>query len=154
MGLAAVLALFSGVASASENRLVKNINLKSAEGLEIFVSAAIQESEADAWGNRTRNLTQISIQTSEFGSFRAVVVLNCTASRYPNSWTYQSSFQLDGFQSSGGAPFIANDFSSRQTAYAGFGGDKDSCRTELAIVKNGIWHTDPISGSHNFVLGL
>jgi hypothetical protein len=145
---------FQVSALASENRLTKNFNLRSSEGLDITVSAIVQETAPDAFGNQTRTLKQMSIQTSEFGSFRAVVVLNCTTYRYPNSSTYQSSFQMDGFQSSGGAPFVAADYSSRQIDYAGFGGDNDSCRVELALVKNGVWQTDPVNGTHNFILEL
>jgi hypothetical protein len=148
------LSFFACSAIASENRLVRNIVLKSTQGLEIYVSASLQESEPDAWGNQTRHLNQFNVRTSEFGEFRAVIVLKCTAFRYPNLRHYESTFQMDATQSTQGAPYLASDFSDRQIAYAGFGGDRDSCRTELAIVKNGIWQRDPVNGTNNFVLEL
>lgn len=83
-----------------------------------------------------------------------MLVLRCQANHYPNSWSYESSYEMDAYQSSGGDDFRIERLDRRQIEYASVGGDHDSCRTELALVKNGVWQTDPINGTNNFVLDL
>jgi hypothetical protein len=149
------LILLAATTALAETRTVrKTFQLRSAQGLEIEVKADVQESETDAFGNQNRNLTSISVETDKFQSFRVVIVLKCSALHYPNSWSYQSSFIMDAVQASGGAPYLASSYETRQLEYAGFGGDSDTCRTELALVMNDQWQTDPVNGSNNFVLDL
>lgn len=149
------LALLAAATALAEPQTVrKTVQLRSVQGLGIEVKATVEESAPDAFGNQDRNLTSIEVVTDRFGPFRVVIVLNCFALHYPNSWSYQSSFEMDAFQASGGAPFLASSYQTRQLEYAGFGGDSDTCRTELALVMNGQWQTDPVNGTNNFVLDL
>lgn len=153
--ITASLGLAAATSALAETQTVrKTVQLRSVQGLQIEVKATVEETAPDAFGNQNRNLTSIEVVTDRFGPFRVVIVLNCFALHYPNSWSYQSSFQMDGFQASGGAPYLASSYQIRQLDYAGFGGDSDTCRTELALVMNDQWQTDPINGTNNFVLGL
>jgi 3'-phosphoadenosine 5'-phosphosulfate (PAPS) 3'-phosphatase len=144
----------AGPAFAETTKVTKFFSLQSTQGLRIGVNVKVGESESDAWGNRNRSITYLSLGTSSFGDFRTVFVLNCRAFRYPREWSYVNSFSIDGTQASGGAPFEARSVDRHQIEYAGYGGDSDTCRTELALVKDGVWQIDPINGTNNFVLDL
>jgi hypothetical protein len=148
-----VLSFVSLNAFASTSLVRKTFSLRSVQGLNINIAAEVEESDANPFGYRNRHLKSMSVTASEFGSFRVVVVLSCEARHYPNVWSYQSDFQMDAFQSSGGAPFEARDNSTHQLEYAA-GLDSDSCRTELSVVKDGLWQVDPINGTTHFEIDL
>ena len=148
------LSAVSLTAFAESKMVPKLFVLKSVQGLTITINAVVEEFDANEFGNRNRNLKSLSVTASEFGAFRTVLILVCGARHYPNSWSYQSVFELDANQSSGGAPYVAYEPYSHQLEYASPSGDSDSCRTELALVKNNQWQTDPVNGSHNFILDL
>ena len=57
-------------------------------------------------------------------------------------------------QGSGGAPFTIYDYGKHQIGYKAAAGDEDTCRVELSLVKDGVWQTDSINGTNNFVLNL
>ena len=147
------LSFVSQAAFADSSFENKKIALRSAQGLQIFVDATVEQTAPSQTGSFTKEIKSFEITTSQFGAFRAVVTLQCSAMHYPNSWSYQSSFTLDGFQSSGGAPFKASDYSRRRIESL-FSGDRDECRVELSLVKDGIWQQDPINGTNNFLLDL
>ena len=156
--------MFFANAFAETRTYEKQVNLRSASNTEINVRAVIAETDGDQNGSgdgvKLRELVRVDVTSNlggdirdSFSKVRAVLVFTCSALHYPNSWSYGSEITLDLFQASGGAPMNAYS-SERKLLNRSAYGDRDSCRTELAVVVDGKWQVDPVNGTNNFVLGL
>ena len=162
--LAAVLSIaaLSSNALAAETIVRKQAQLISKEGTVIVVTADVAESETlyvkDGHEYKNRSLRSFSAVVSgtnvNAGSkAQVVLVLECGALHYPNSWSYRSESVLDLTLNPSTSALYGQEAVERRLERVS-GTDHDSCRAEIAVVLDGTWQTDPVSGSHNFIPGF
>jgi hypothetical protein len=133
------------------------LQLQSQEGVNITLTGTNCES-GDVGDSETNAVEQVQISVYggpvNFGShIRAVLVSNCRSELYGSAvseptLTSDLTAQTDGssldFYGQFGESFV--------TSAAMHGGDTTLCQPQLAVVVDGNWQTDPVTGSHNFGL--
>ena len=87
-------------------------------------------------------------------TIRVVIVNNCN--ERPGYLPTQQTWQVDLSLLSGVTPMYGPLPSESQIDFLLFNSDypATNCTQEIALVHNGVWQTDPVSGTHNFEVNL
>jgi hypothetical protein len=135
----------------SENRL------QSKEGLSIVVTAENYES-GDVGDSQTNTAEEIKVSVNgsnvAYGSrIRAVITPNCKSGEYGWAISQPQIYSDLTSETDGSSLDFYGSFSETvMTHTAVHGGEWVNCAPTLSVVVDGNWQTDPVNGTHNFLI--